>query len=370
MSDLPPPPPPPPPADGRPPTGFGVGPGSPPPGYGYPPPGWGTPGYAPPPGSPAAGWTWAGQAPLPGSGRFRAQGVGQLLDSGFTLYRRNVALIVAITAVAQVPLALVTYVVYQLTGVSQATAELQQLSTSNLTSQQQTQAFQALLPTFTALFIVLVVVALLQALVVQPVATAAMTRAVSDIYLERPVTMGAAYRAVMARIWSVLGVAGLLVLVFGGLLAGTAGLLVLAVLALGAGGVVLWIVILPAAGVAVVFLYARWLFAAPVVILEGRRATDAMARSWNLVRGSTMRVLGISALVSLIAGILGAIISGLLSLVTQFGDANVQLVLSQLARLIAAVAIQPIAFIVVVLLYYDQRIRREAFDIEMLAATL
>ncbi len=45
-------------------------------------------------------------------------------------------------------------------------------------------------------------------------------------------------------------------------------------------------------------------------------------------------------------------------------------ILTQLASLIVAVLIQPISFIVVVLLYYDLRIRREAFDIEMLAATI
>jgi hypothetical protein len=56
--------------------------------------------------------------------------------------------------------------------------------------------------------------------------------------------------------------------------------------------------------------------------------------------------------------------------VTQFGDDTVHLVLNQLASLIVSVLIQPISFIVVVLLYYDLRIRREAFDIEMLAASL
>jgi hypothetical protein len=63
-------------------------------------------------------------------------------------------------------------------------------------------------------------------------------------------------------------------------------------------------------------------------------------------------------------------VGALLSVVTQFGDDNVHLVLNQLATLIVSVLIQPISFIVVVLLYYDLRIRREAFDIEMLAASL
>jgi ABC-type dipeptide/oligopeptide/nickel transport system permease subunit len=74
--------------------------------------------------------------------------------------------------------------------------------------------------------------------------------------------------------------------------------------------------------------------------------------------------------VGIITGILSAIVSALLGVLTGVGDTNVQLVLSQLASLIVSILIQPITFIVVVLLYYDMRIRREAFDIEMLAANL
>ena len=81
-------------------------------------------------------------------------------------------------------------------------------------------------------------------------------------------------------------------------------------------------------------------------------------------------MLGIRLLVLLITAVLSGIISGLLNLFTQVGDVTTQLALTQLAQLIAAVVIQPIVLITVVLLYYDQRIRREAFDIEMLTATL
>lgn len=296
--------------------------------------------------------------------------MGELLDSAFTLYRRNVWLIIAIAAVAQVPLALVRYVAYEVTGVSTVTGKLQQLSASQLTPDQEVQQFKALLPSAIALVVVLLVVLLLQALVVQPIATAAMARAVSGSYLDRPVSLADAYRAVLHRLGAVVGVAGLLLLIAIGFFVAVGGLLVVSVLALGSAGAGLAIVVVPVAVVAALVLYTRWLFATPIVMLEGIGPVDAMRRSWNLVRGSTMRIFGITLLVGLITGILSAIVTGLLSLTTGFGDTSVQLVTSQLAALVAAVILQPISFIVVVLLYYDQRIRREAFDIEMLAATL
>jgi len=94
------------------------------------------------------------------------------------------------------------------------------------------------------------------------------------------------------------------------------------------------------------------------------------SRSWRLVRGYTPRAFGITPLVGLITCNLGAIVCALHSLATQFGDDNLRLLLTQLASLVVAVAVQPISFIVVVLLYYDLRIRKEAFDLEHLAASL
>jgi hypothetical protein len=319
-----------------------------------------------PPGAPP-GWGWPQQPSLPGSGRFRAQAVGELLDSAFTLYRRNVRLILSITAVVQLPLALFSYLAYQLTGVTSATTRLQQLSTNGTVTSQQ---LGDLTSTFITVFAVLIGIGLLQALVVQPIATAAMTRAVGDIYLGTTATVGGAYAAVGRRIGSVVAVSLLLFLAGVSIFAVAFGLAIGAVYAFGSSGAALLIVLIPALVFVVIVVYTRWLFAAPIVILERVGARAALRRSWQLVRGSTPRVLGITLLVGLITGILSAIVSALLGVVTQFGDENVRLILSQLASLIVAVLIQPISFIVVVLLYYDLRIRREAFDIEMLAATL
>lgn len=304
---------------------------------------------------------------LPGSGRFRAQAVGELLDSAFTLYRRNVRLILAITAVAQLPLALFSYLAYQFTGISNALTRLQQLSGGSTITRQQ---LNDLISTAIPVLIVVTTIGLLQALVVQPIATAAMTRAVGNVYLDKAATVGGAYRAVGQRIAAVVTVSLLLFLAGVALFGVAFGLIIGAVYAFGSSGAALLVVILPALIFVVILVYTRWLFAAPIVILERVGARAALRRSWQLVRGSTPRVLGITLLVGLITGILGAIVGALLGVVTGFGDENVRLILNQLATLIVAVLIQPISFIVVVLLYYDLRIRREAFDIEMLAANL
>jgi hypothetical protein len=356
MSQTPPLPPPPPPPPGWPPA-----PPQPAPLWGAP-AGWGAAAGTVPP-----QYGWPQQQQLPGSGRFRAQAVGELLDSAFTLYRRNLRLILAITLVVQLPLAVVSYVVYQLTGITSATTRLQQLSAGGVVTQQQlNDVWSTVIPVVLVVF----TIALLQAVVVQPMATAAMTRAVGDIYLEKPASVGGAYGAVGRRLGAVVGVALLLFTVGLGILVVTSGLLVGAVFAFGAAGAALLVVLVPAAIVLAVFVYTRWLFAAPIVMLERVGAVAALRRSWQLVRGSTWRVFGITILVGIITGILGAIVGALLSVATQAGDDNVRLILNQLAALVVAVVIQPISFIVVVLLYYDLRIRREAFDIEMLAATI
>jgi hypothetical protein len=304
---------------------------------------------------------------LPGSGRFRAQTVGELLDSAFTLYRRNVPLILAISAVVQLPLAVFSYVIYRLTGITNTVTRLQQLSSNGTLNQQQLSDLGASLA---AVLAVVFSIALLQSLVVQPIATAAMTRAVGDIYLDHPSSVGSAYRAVAQRIWSVVGVALILFGVGIALIAVMSALLVGALYAFGSAGAVVLVILVPVVVFIAILVYTRWLFAAPIVMLERIGARAALRRSWQLVRGFTPRVFGITLLVGLITGILGAIVGALLGVVTQVGDENLRLILNQLATLIVAVLIQPITFIVVVLLYYDLRIRKEAFDIEMLAANI
>ena len=338
----------------------------PPPAWGAPPPGW------PPP---AGGqWAFPTQPVLPGSGRFRAQGVGQLLDAAFSLYRRNLLMIIAITAVAQVPLSLVQYLAYQLTGVSNVTTQLQQLGqqagNGSLTPDQETQQLANLLPSFEVFILIAVVIGLLSAFVIQPLATSAITRSVSDLYLDRPTSVSMAYRAVLGRAGSIIGAGMLQFLAAFGVVVAAGAVTLLFLVAFGGSGLAILVLVIPATVAVLLLLYTRWAFVSPVIMLEDQKARPALRRSWALVTGSSWRILGIRLLVGIITGILSGIVGGIFALATAAGDVSLQLALSQLSQLIVSVVILPISLIVVVLLYYDQRIRREAFDIEMLAATL
>jgi len=112
-------------------------------------------------------------------------------------------------------------------------------------------------------------------------------------------------------------------------------------------------------------IFLSWYFVAvPVVILEGLSATAAMARSKELVSGNLGKVVLIAVLVL----ILGFSISLILQVVFAFvpGPGWLKLFFQNLLPAF----ILPIQLAPQVLLYYDMRIRKEAFDLQMLASAL
>lgn len=95
----------------------------------------------------------------------------------------------------------------------------------------------------------------------------------------------------------------------------------------------------------------------------------AMRRSWGLTRGFRLRIFGVGLV---IGAIFGAILVGLSFLI---GFALPQgSVISAIAGAIlqagAGLLVFPVLYAVLTLLYYDLRVRKEGFDLEMLAATL
>jgi hypothetical protein len=298
-------------------------------------------------------------------------GVGELLDSTFSLYRRNFVLIAAISALVQVPYALLTYVIYQVFNYPALQSSLSGLSarlrSGELTPDQfQSQVFSAL----GGIFLSLGILVLVGLFVVLPLAEAATTRAVSDRYLDRETSVGVSYAAALRRLGAL--VLQSLILVGGVLLlaALVVGLIVGLSLAGGPAGAGLGILLLvPFAGF-VIFVFVRTSLAPPAIVLEGLSGPRGLARSWNLVRGFFWRMFGIRLLLFLITAIIEGVVGVLITL-PGFGlDANGRFLLQEVASAIAAVFVGPVTYIGVTLLYYDARIRKEGFDIEMLAKSL
>jgi hypothetical protein len=106
----------------------------------------------------------------------------------------------------------------------------------------------------------------------------------------------------------------------------------------------------------------------PVVILEGLAGRAALRRSRELGRGHYLRNLGIFWVSMLISILIMAVLSGILGAASYFAGVS-PAVTEFLTGLIALFAFPP-NIIVVVLLYYDMRVRKEGYGAAQLADDL
>ncbi|PYJ29007.1 MAG: hypothetical protein DME89_04790 [Verrucomicrobia bacterium] len=113
---------------------------------------------------------------------------------------------------------------------------------------------------------------------------------------------------------------------------------------------------------------AVWLLLTPsVVILEGLGGMNALKRSKALGQGFYWRNFGVFLLVMVICvvlgGILGAIFGAIFgAMLGNFGG--------RLVYVLAQTLSAPLSLVMVVLLYYDLRVRKEAYDAAALAEDL
>src|SRR5439155_19556398 len=99
----------------------------------------------------------------------------------------------------------------------------------------------------------------------------------------------------------------------------------------------------------------------PAVVVENRRGTDAMRRSWDLVSSNFWHVLGVIVVAAILTGIVSGIVSAI-------GGSNsvLRLIFGAIGQIITA----PYSALVTVLLYLDLRARKEAMTASALRADL
>ncbi len=303
-----------------------------------------------------------------GSGRFRSMSVGEWLDATFTLYRRNFALIASISAVVQIPYALLTWLLFELTGV----ATFVRSPFASLGAQSITQAqAQQLLNSYLGVLVVTLSLLLLSLLIVVPLGEAATTRAVSDRYLDRPSSLLSAYRAAWGRLGALIAMILILILVYAGSLAVVIMFTAL-LAAAGAGGLGALLAVIAFIGLVpvLIMIYVRTVVAVPAIVLERVSGWGGLKRSWQLISGRFWPTFGRMLLLVLITSIISGVVSTIFQVPGNLIAPNNSFVFEQVAGAIAAVFVGPITYIGVTLLYYDIRIRKEGFDIEMLARSL
>ncbi|GLX42140.1 membrane protein [Streptomyces roseochromogenus] len=206
--------------------------------------------------------------------------------------------------------------------------------------------------------------------------TALLAPVVSHAVLGRSSTLPATLRTVRPLAPRLAGLIALLLLgalaaavlpVLPGILAGSAGLAVLGV---------------PVSMVLLAWFYVTFVLAPPALVLERGSVTASLKRSAKLVRGSWWRIFGISLLTWLLRGITSGIIVMPFAAVALFltpggfgslldGSAEMGwsfLIITAIGSVVAATVTLPMQTGVTTLLYVDQRIRREALDLELARA--
>jgi hypothetical protein len=130
--------------------------------------------------------------------------------------------------------------------------------------------------------------------------------------------------------------------------------------------------VLFASAVLSLWLFIRTLSAGAAIVLEGVGPIAALSRSQRLVGGRTWRILASRLMVALITLIPALSVSGVVTaLLTGAGGNNPAFAFVWLAigSAVAGAIVTPISSIFTVLLYLDLRIRKEALNVESLAAS-
>ncbi|PYV16436.1 MAG: hypothetical protein DMG21_11775 [Acidobacteria bacterium] len=300
---------------------------------------------------------------------------GELLDRTFTNYRRHFWLFVGIMALPQA-------LIITLSVISQgAQARLMPIQGGNGAALPGAGYFVA--------FIGGSIVAMLAYFVLYSVALGATTFAVSEIHMGRPFTARAAYRRVRGCFWRLLdlivtvGVRAILAFflvgmgtfvpvglmgAFAGSLGGaTAALLGIITLVGVLGGMVL-----------VLWFFLRYGCSVPALLLENLKARAAIKRSVTLTKGNVGRVFLITVLMSLVSYAVALVLEGPFLVVFFWKTIKrhgqpppfwITLGLNVSGGLGHALT-GPLLMIGLVLLYYDIRVRKEGFDLQIMMTAL
>jgi hypothetical protein len=264
----------------------------------------------------------------------RPRRVGEILDAAIKLYTGNARTLMGLAAVVVIPLQILTAIVLLSTLPSGSDVPGSAFSApSSATDRAAALGGQITLE--------------LASLLVGALVTAASVKAVSDAYLDQSPSIAGSLRFALGRL---LRVVGLQIITLIGL--------VLAFIAL----------IIPG-----IWLYAAWSVAVPCLLIERRGAVRALGRSRRLVKGRWWPTAAVILVSTIMVSVIGGVLVGLLGAVAGVSHQSsvvLAVVTVTLASAISAVITEPFRAAAVTVLYYDLRVRREGYDLEVLADEL
>lgn len=294
--------------------------------------------------------------------QLRPLGVGDIVDRVFALYRTRPLLYLALSAVPYLLFVLVTIGA----GVLLVSGTAGLRSVAEALAQGDTPppgVFASILPPVAGFVLFLVIAAV----VILSSQTAALVYAMSARYLGRSITLGEAFGAGVRAAPRVIGTG---LLLFLGIIALWATLIVVMVLVRDVNGapfLVAGCVLLGSVGT--FYLFASTLVAPVVATIEKVGPLRAMRRSWALSDGNRWRIIGVQLLLLVLNAVISAVVSAIF-LTTLIADAGLRTAAQQLTNAATTIAWAPVEWGTFAILYYDLRVRREAFDLQLAAEAL
>jgi hypothetical protein len=294
----------------------------------------------------------------------RPMSTGELMDRALVLYKKNFKLFVGIASLGPA-----TSLIFQLLTITSASVR------AGTPTQINPFSAASLSVGFTA--------GLLIMMAGMAIAHAATVRAVAAVHLGFPIKIWEAYKALKGRLWRVIGVfvcmlllAALAVLV--AILFVMAVILMLRFLMIGYSrryaqlfalvfgfGTILTI------GISALVVWVRYALAIACCVVEDLGVVKSIKRSAALSKGSRFRIFLIYGVFVILAIISGAALAGLAgSAGFLIPNPTMLLVLQYLGSFMAGVLTGPLAIIGIALVYYDERVRKEAFDLQIMMSSL
>jgi hypothetical protein len=298
----------------------------------------------------------------------RPIGVGELLDGALGLIRSNpktvLGLATAVSAISALVQTVGLWLSFRALGTTDALVPVDDAATfdsSEFLAAQLTAGAAQLVPALVASFLQILASGLFIVLVAAAV-------------LGRRLDIGQTWQLLRPRLLPLVGLSLLLLVLGTAAFAALIGVIVLLAFTLGEWAVLPGLALGLGGAILAVYAYVKLAVASPALVIEGVGPIGALGRSWRLVRGSFWRVLGILLLALVITSVLTGIITAPLTILGMLvsgveGDLLLSTVItSGVATLLAGILTLPFTAAVTGLLYTDLRMRREALDIQLVAA--
>jgi hypothetical protein len=270
------------------------------------------------------------------STQLRPLGVGEILDVAIKAYSKNARTLITIGALVGIPFELLSGLI-----------QLSTVSSSDQVSGVFTFQAGTTNVDYTRARVAGTALTLLIGAVVTLVLTAATVKAVSDAYLGSVPSVRDSLRFAARRVGSLFWL--------------------YLVLAIGLTVAFVFLVV-PA-----IWLYVAWSVATPVLLVEGLGGTAALRRSFRLVRGRWWPVAFTLVVARFLVSFVSGVVLALFLIVPHAIDGPsilLAVIGSTIAGAVTVAVVQPLEAAIVTILYFDLRVRKDGFDVALLAAGL